>query len=351
MKRFLPAFAAICLTTIFSMNAQITINWQDFPGVGTLVINAVDESTPVDPGQPGLNQVWDFSNLVPTTIDSTYYILPEGAPGYENYPDANVATDHNPGSFPNGGYNVNFWNYSGTGIKAIADESLVNVFGTFYFAFHIEYIPRGSQVTFPFTYGSTSSQDFVMKWITAIRNEGVTTDSSKTVSHVNMDCLADGSGTMILPDGSFPVLRVRETWSSTDSSYTWTSGAWVYESDTVSNWTQYRWYANDIGEVGFYRPAESRANGFTFFKSETIVGIEEPLSADDVNLYPNPASTWIRIDAKEKIDKIEIVDNSGRMTILSENQSAIDVSKLSRGLYFVRVYTDNSISSKKLFKL
>jgi hypothetical protein len=333
------------------MNAQITITWQDFPGVGTLVVNAVDESTVIDPGQPGLNQVWDFSNLVTTTIDSTYYILPEGAPGYENYPDANVATNHNPGSYPNGGYNVNFWNYSGSGIKAIADESLVNLFGSFYFAFHIEYIPRGSQVMFPYTYGSTSSQDFVMKWITAIRNEGVTTDSSKTVSHVNMDCLADAGGTMILPDGSFQVLRVRETWISIDSSYTWTSGAWVYDSDTVSNWTQYRWYANDIGEVGFYKPVSARANGFTFFKSETIVGLEEPSLADGFTIYPNPASSWIKLDSKEKIDKVEIADNTGRISILSENHSAIDISKLSPGLYIVKVYSENNIISKKLFKL
>jgi hypothetical protein len=49
----------------------------------------------------------------------------------------------------------------------------------------------------------------------------MTTDTGKTVSHVTLDCNLDGSGTMILPAGSFQVLRVKEIFHTIDSSFTW----------------------------------------------------------------------------------------------------------------------------------
>jgi hypothetical protein len=351
MKRFLLTAWILFALVISSVNAQITVNRQDFPSIGYLVVNAVDEVTIIDPGQPGANQVWDFSNLVPTTVDSTYYLSPEGLPGYQDYPQANIATNHNPGSFPGGGYNVNFWNYSDQGLKAIADETLVNLFGTFYFAFHLSYTPPTNQVTFPFTYGSTNVQDFVMDWITAVRNDGVTTDSSLVRSYGNIDCLADAYGTMILPDGNFPVLRVRETWSSVDSSYIWESGTWKYDSDTVSNWTQYRWYANDFGEVGFYSENSAKANGFTFFRSETLVGVDDPVKQQEFTICPNPASSTVRIVCAKPIEKVEILDNSGRIVMQSGNKSTLNISGLNPGMYFIRIISGNEIGCRKLYKL
>jgi hypothetical protein len=351
MTRCLLTTTILLTLLISSVNAQITINRQDFPGIGYLVVTAVDEVTTVDPGQPGTGQVWDLSNLIPTTTDSTWYLSPVGLPGYQNYPQANLATNHNPGSYPAGGYNVNYWNYSDQSLKGVASESLVNLFGAFYFAFHILYTPPTNQIAFPFTYGSTDGQDFVMELITTVRNEGVTTDSSLVRSHGNIDYLADASGTMILPDGNFPVLRVRETWNSVDSSFIWESGAWVYDTDTVNNWTQYRWYANDYGEVGFCSENSAKANGFTFFRSETLVGVDEPVKQAEFTIYPNPSSSIVRIISTKPIEKADILDNSGRIVMHSENKSVLNISGLVPGIYFIRIYSGTSTGCRKLYKL
>ena len=349
MKHSLLSFLVFIFIIASQGKAQITITLADFPEIGNLVVSAVDNVTTIDPGSPGMNQIWDFSDLIPAAYDSTYYISPVGAPGYQNYPEANMVSNHSPNQYP-GGYNINFWNYSDTEIKGVADESLVNFFGNFFMAFHIRYIPPSGLIGFPFSYGSSKVQSFVMDWITAFRDNGVVTDSTRTISHVNLDCLIDGSGTLIIPDGSFPALRAKEVWSSIDSSFTWTSGAWVYDSDTTSNWTQYRWYANDYGEVGFYSPNSKKGNGFTFFKSETVVGINDRATRPAFRLYPSPANSMIHIESVRKIEKVEIVDLAGNLMLVTQSSNALDVSGLLPGMYLVRVYSGNGFTSDKFIK-
>jgi hypothetical protein len=339
----------LLLVFVIQGYSQISISRADFPEIGNLVVSAVDNTSSIDPGQPGQNQTWDFSNLTASSYDSTYYISPAGAPHYQNYPEANIVSNHNPLQFPNG-YNINYWNFSDTDIKGVADETLINLFGTFYLAMYIKYTPPSSNLTFPFTYGSTKSETFIMYWITASRMDGITTDSMKTVSHVALSCLVDASGTMILPDGSFPVLRAKETWNSTDTTYEWNGTAWVYSSDTVSSWNQYKWYANNYGEIGSYNPSGKKANGFTFFKSETLVGMENHKAPNAFTLYPNPATSQVSISSGEPFDRIEISDNTGRTVLVSGNQKTIDVSSLAAGAYIVRLIKGNSVQTGKLCK-
>lgn len=348
MRKTLLSIFLLCILTS-GTDAQITINKDDFPQVNYLVVRAVDDVTTVDPGQAGLNQSWDFSNLIPITYDSTYYESPAGFPGYENYPDANVVSNHNPDSFV-GGYNVNFWKYTDTEIKAIADETLINIWGTIDMALHIRYIPP-TGMSLPMNYGDIRNKIFAIEWFTAVRNEGVTTDSMRMISHVNMNYQVDASGNMILPDGSFPVLRVKTAWSSIDSSFIWQSGNWVYDSDTTSNWTQYNWYANDFGEVGIYRIDAKKGNGFTFFKSSTLVGVDEKKDQISMNIYPNPVSTNFVIDTKWSYKKIEILDLSGRVLMTSEFQQNPDVSWLNSGIYFVRISDEKNNLIRKFYKL
>jgi hypothetical protein len=349
MKRKVLSFSIIFMAMIFSVNAQISVIRADFPEIGNLVVNAIDNTTTVNPGQAGANQTWDFGNLVTSGYDSTYYLSPAGNPGYQNYPDANLVTSHNPQQFPNG-YNINYWNYSSTAIQGIADESLVNLFGDYYWAFHIRYLPPSSNLDFPIDYGDSKIQDFVMEWITATRFAGVVVDSAKTVSHINLNCLVDAWGTMILPDGSFPVIRVKEVFNTIDSSFTWSGGTWVYVSDTVSNWTQYRWYANDYGEVGFYSEGSKKGDGFTFFKSETLVGTGTLTKQEEFSIYPNPVSSVMKTNSGERFEQIEILDLAGRSVMQEENNTDINVSELAPGSYFVIFRNGKNTITKKFIK-
>jgi hypothetical protein len=349
MKRILLTGLVITCMFSFSAIAQITITNNDFPVIGNLVVRAVDEVTTVSPGNAGTNQIWDFSNLVITRYDSAVYIPPQGVTGYENYPDANMVAKHYNGP-QEYNHSYNFLKSSTGGLQWIGDENFVTLFGTFSLNMHTSYHPAPFGLPLPFSFGNTSSQDFEMDWYMATRNAGDLLDSTKKISHMNLTMTADASGTMITPGGSFPVLRVKELISTTDSSYTYTSGSWVLQSDTTYSWTQYRWYTNDYGEVGYYYARDGKGNGFSYFKSETIVGINDVKDKPGVTIYPNPSQSLISIDTKERINKVEIYNTEGNLKMVVGNSGTIDITSLSSGLYIARVYTLHGRASASFLK-
>jgi hypothetical protein len=87
---------------------------------------------------------------------------------------------------------------------------------------------------------------------------------------------------------------------------------------------------------------------------------ENTLTADQVNVYPNPASgntsVEFNLNNDEKV-KIEVIDLSGRNVIAVQNGNlsrgthhiSFDVSHLPTGAYFVRIGLASSSVSKKIF--
>lgn len=84
------------------------------------------------------------------------------------------------------------------------------------------------------------------------------------------------------------------------------------------------------------------------------VDIDYPLSIDEqaeleLNLYPNPASDWVYIDHKGKIDAIEIVDINGRfIQKLQPLSNKININELHSGIYLLKIKTKQGIISKTL---
>lgn len=79
----------------------------------------------------------------------------------------------------------------------------------------------------------------------------------------------------------------------------------------------------------------------------------------DVCMCPNPAGSLVEIElmnAEDRIRKIEIIDNAGKVVAVVENIQAsnknllsIDITDLYDGLYFVRMFfTDNQIITNKI---
>jgi hypothetical protein len=82
----------------------------------------------------------------------------------------------------------------------------------------------------------------------------------------------------------------------------------------------------------------------------STASIKEEDIADFI-LIPNPATDMIAIQYEEEIDNIEIISATGRVmeaVISSENQ--IDISNYPTGFYFVKVFSNRNIVTKKLIK-
>ena len=105
----------------------------------------------------------------------------------------------------------------------------------------------------------------------------------------------------------------------------------------------------------------SRLNNWKYFSIEAIIHNDLvpdsnlKSNGEELSIYPNPTKGQLllkNIEIKEII-KVTIFDNIGRRTLDINNlnpNSSIDISNLSKGIYFIRVETNNSVITKKIIK-
>jgi hypothetical protein len=82
-------------------------------------------------------------------------------------------------------------------------------------------------------------------------------------------------------------------------------------------------------------------------------GIQSPHSVT-TKVYPNPASDWLTIESRSKIEQITVSDISGK-TVYQNNNIAdfrlnIPVSTLAKGTYIVRLVDKSGVSVQKFIK-
>lgn len=92
---------------------------------------------------------------------------------------------------------------------------------------------------------------------------------------------------------------------------------------------------------------------YIFTPAEAPVSLEEQQISISIELYPNPTNSLLnlRIQDGKTVDKLEILDITGRVVLTYENlQNGIDVSTLETGNYLVRVYAEDQISTAAFVK-
>jgi len=89
-----------------------------------------------------------------------------------------------------------------------------------------------------------------------------------------------------------------------------------------------------------------------WYENLTVLGLEEE-NITEVDLYPNPVKNVLNINPPNNflINKIAIYNVLGGLVLQKQNPTnSIDVSKLSCGLLFVKLFTDNGLITKKVLK-
>lgn len=342
----------VLILTANSLSAQITITASDFPHAGMLVVTNIDSTSSLLPGSAGTGQVWDFSNLVASYDDSTLYTMLGGQPGSGNHPDANlVAKDLDSDINYDGGYNYIFYETTAGGWLVQGQELKICFWGMT-FTWHMFYEPPALILPLPLTYNSSNNQTTSWKLYATTGFGGSVIDSVLTINHTTVSQVADASGTMITPEGSFEVLRVYEHTEIIDSSFKYNvSSGWVFDETGFTILNTYRWYANGIGEVGNLVMDNKKGGGnLTCFKSSTIVGTDEIPKANSVRIYPVPATDRLTIDASAPIERTEMYTLSGERISTGSSESTFDISVLMPGTYFLKVITSESSSTHKFVK-
>ena len=195
---------ALILATV-QLSAQIQIDSTDIlTDIGTSWITlSYNDSLNVTLGDSGGPHTWDFTSLASQLNDTSFYniIDPLTAPLHDSFPDANLVkmrTDHNSDS-----------SYEYIEITDIYYPLLgiqQNIFG-------ITSTVKldSSTMYFPFAYGFSSSL-YAFDPI-------INSPDTFITAELNRDMSIDAYGTVIIPQGSFPCLRIRSHTSIHISGY------------------------------------------------------------------------------------------------------------------------------------
>ncbi len=91
---------------------------------------------------------------------------------------------------------------------------------------------------------------------------------------------------------------------------------------------------------------------YSFFATlDSALSVEQQL--ETVNIYPNPANDFIRIEGVNNIKNISIYNELGQMlkTVdVDTINKTINISHLTQGIYFIRIVTEKGYLMKKLIK-
>lgn len=96
---------------------------------------------------------------------------------------------------------------------------------------------------------------------------------------------------------------------------------------------------------------DSGVSSKTIIVTQSGIMNTSEISLKTIVLYPNPTSDILNIETDQIIDKIEIYDAGGRLVKKKEGRVAsVDVSELSDGVYYVKIFTSQTIINTKFLK-
>ena len=116
---------------------------------------------------------------------------------------------------------------------------------------------------------------------------------------------------------------------STETTVTETAtGSYTWNGNTYSESGTYYWYSTTV---------DGCDSTVTLILTVTT-GIDDVNSEITLNVYPNPTTSWITIDADD-ILKVEVYDLYGRKLATHQNTDRINLQGLASGTYTLRVQT------------
>lgn len=123
--------------------------------------------------------------------------------------------------------------------------------------------------------------------------------------------------------------------------------AFVKGTGTTANAQQYA-YFDQFGRTAYYRLTQRDFDGKTALSD--IIYVNRAAKSNDLTLYPNPATKFVRLSGQDAQAQVEVLGTYGR-TLISISVTAgetIDLSKLPAGVYQYRITTDGGSKTNKL---
>ena len=166
--------------------------------------------------------------------------------------------------------------------------------------------------------------------------------------NVKAGTLTAGTGTSVVSASGRTYVRQSSPKALTNGSVSW-SFKWKSPA-SAGNSKVTLWFvslaANGTGNENGDNPLlGSKSFVFTF-----PTATNELNSAEEVNVYPNPASTNIQISIPAAAGQVELYNLDGKLSLRQSitKKSSIDVSSLEKGIYISKITYDQKTITKKI---
>jgi len=130
--------------------------------------------------------------------------------------------------------------------------------------------------------------------------------------------------------------------------------AWTMEDDLVPIAQQTENMNLRIGDIYIINLAEEELESCGIdtvieVSRKDAVGIKA-VDKNFIKIFPNPAKSLIQIQTAEKIESIELLSITGKriQKLDFRNKSSIDVSNISKGIYLLKIDTQEGSFFEKL---
>lgn len=174
----------------------------------------------------------------------------------------------------------------------------------------------------------------------------------------NVTSIVDGHGQLILPFGTFEVLRLKRDIIEMDSVYQSFFGLPLWIGIPPIQTTEYEWIGKDKNDV-LLKVVVNTANGSNLIQSIEYQDVYRNLSVsvnevdDHFIIYPSMVEETLSLRSNSEITKYEISDMNGKTELIGDidgTLGSVNVTSLKSGFYFIRVNTALGYSTSRFFK-
>ena len=115
---------------------------------------------------------------------------------------------------------------------------------------------------------------------------------------------------------------------------------------TESGATNY--FNGAVDDLKIYNYAISDADVSSLFSNNTLATENFNSQKLQAKIYPNPTSNVFTIEMENEVKSIEVFSLQGQKVLTTTNKN-VNVSKLSKGIYLVRIEdVDDAVATQKL---
>jgi len=364
------------LAALFALasQAQVVINEADFASPGDVVYMGQATNLPVGttPGNAGTGQTWNFSNFVPSAIDTVNFVDPTTLPQTSSFPTANISFKQMNGDA--------YLNKSASGIELLGFSGTLGQNSPLITS---NFEPAETIIKFPAQVGTSYTDSAYVKLDLYIGPQGQGyIDSIRVRRLYTIENTVDAEGALTTPQGTYNAIRSKVNEVVVDSMWAYAlqenvlfgivqgwqplpafiAGAiGVDGAVTVKTTRNYRWLANNSKfylvdmsvDVANNNPTSARYQEDPTTPLQTAID-ENAANAMGVKLYPNPTNNelFIELPAANSAYTMSIYSTVGQLVLsrIVNSSTWHDVSSLTSGIYVVNISSGNQSFTQKLVK-